>query len=80
MRRTLLAGVALSLPVLLACTSGPRVTAGTQPTGASRGKASGLAGVRLSWGRVESGFLSPTQVTSAPDGTNRRSSLLSAQG
>lgn len=71
MRRTLLAGVALSLPVLLACTSGPPVTAGTQPTGASEAKASGLAGVRLSWGRVESGFSSPTQVTSAPDGTNR---------
>ena len=71
MRRRLLAGVALSLPVLLACTSGPPVTADTQPTSTSGVEAKGLAGVRISWARVESGFASPTQVTSAPDGTNR---------
>jgi len=71
MRRTFLAGVALSLPVLLACTAGPPVTADTTSTGVGDVEASGLAGVRISWARVTSGFSSPTQVTSAPDGTNR---------
>ena len=70
MRRALVGGVALVLPILLACTSGPPVTADSSGT-PSVAKESGLAAIHIGWSRMASGFSSPTQVTSAPDGTSR---------
>ncbi len=75
MRRYLIAVVAVALPVLLACTSGPAVTAGTSardttPTQKQAGVPN-LNNVRIGWKRVAGGFASPTQVTSARDGKAR---------
>jgi len=81
MRRTLTAVVTITLPVLLACSSGPAVTAGTptlepesstdRSTRISARAVPDLDRVRISWSRVAAGFSSPTQVTSAPDGVSR---------
>jgi glucose/arabinose dehydrogenase len=77
MRRRLTAVAAVALPVLLACTSGPAVTA-QAPVASTPGKesttssaAAGLRDIRIKWSRVDGGFSSPTEVTSARDGARR---------
>ena len=76
MRRTLTTVIAVAVPVLLACTSGPGVTADTsaRPTTPSQQQLGGvpnLNNVRIGWNRVARGFAAPTQVTSARDGKSR---------
>ena len=76
MRHAVTTLVAITLPVLLACTAGPQVPAvpggSADPTaGLEAAAAPSLGRVKIRWAKVTNGFSQPTQVTSARDGTKR---------